>query len=322
MSVIAYSSPFIPAEWIAAHGLKPCRMVPEHGDGRDPASEGQCGFAAAVLDSVPSDAVALVLATTCDQMRRAADFAHRIPCPVFLFTMPATWQTAGARRLYQTELERLGRFLESRGGRIPAATHLAETLDTYDHRRAEILRLRPRHSARRHAELLTAFYQQGVNAALSHPSDDRPAADHGIPLMLVGGPLCRADWSVLDALEAAGGRVVLDATETGERTWPAPFEPRKRDEKPVDALVDAYFGSIPDVFRRPNGPLYEWIAERINRLGVRGLVLVRQRWCDLWIAETFRLRESIRVPLLALDLDGESSAHHRGRIEAFLEMLR
>ena len=36
----------------------------------------------------------------------------------FFFNLPATWQTAAARRLFHAELERLGRFLERLGGQM------------------------------------------------------------------------------------------------------------------------------------------------------------------------------------------------------------
>ena len=61
-----------------------------------------------------------------------------------------------------------------------------------------------------------------------------------------------ADYAFFDLVERAGGRVVLDATEGGERTLPRPFDPARLAADPFEELADAYFDAIPDAFRRPN----------------------------------------------------------------------
>lgn len=155
------------------------------------------------------------------------------------------------------------------------------------------------------------------------------SADDTVPLALVGGPLPPQDYGLLDLVERCGGRIVLDASETGQRTLPPPLRPRSswaalRDH-PLEELAAAYFLGIPDVFRRPNDRLYEWLAERIASRGVRGLLLRRYVWCDLWHAEWRRLAAWSPVPVLELDVaDQEQGLPGRtlGRIEAFLETLR
>ncbi len=319
-TLVVYTSPFVPPEWIAAHGLHPSRIVPDCENGKRPAPEGMCGLASAMLDAAPHDAAALILATTCDQMRRAAERDVPAGCQVFLLNVPATWQSASAARLYADELKRLGRFLESLGGRWGGPEALAEAMNVYDSWRERFRSVNPRLKTRRHAEFLDGFYRHGAGASLPETDDDPIGG--GVPLMLLGGPLCRSDWAILDALESAGGRVVLDGTETGERTWPAPFDKTQIRANAFDVLTQAYFGSIPDVFRRPNDVLYRWIDERVRETEIRGGILFRRRWCDLWIGESQRIREALGLPLLELDLDGDAKARARGRIEAYLEMLR
>jgi benzoyl-CoA reductase/2-hydroxyglutaryl-CoA dehydratase subunit BcrC/BadD/HgdB len=144
-------------------------------------------------------------------------------------------------------------------------------------------------------------------------------------LALVGGPLLESDRELLEAVENAGGRIVLDATEGGERTLPAPLDPERLEADPFDELVRVYFDSIPDVFRRPNDGLYDWLRQRIADRGVRGIIVRRHVWCDLWHAELPRLRQEMSLPLLDLDIaasDGGVMAAAAGRVEAFLEMLR
>ena len=85
------------------------------------------------------------------------------------------------------------------------------------------------------------------------------------------------------------------------------------------------FGAIPDVFRRPNDPLYTWLGREMTARHVRGILLRRYVWCDLWHAELHRLQTWSPVPLVEIDVaDDELSVTSRteGRIEALVEMLQ
>ncbi len=147
----------------------------------------------------------------------------------------------------------------------------------------------------------------------------------GLPLALVGGPLMAEDRSFLEMLEEAGGRIVLDASEGGERTLPATVDGRRLREDPLEELVRIYFDSIPDVFRRPNVRLYQWLGEHLKAHAARGIILRRYLFCDLWHAESHRLRQWSDVPVLDIDVTAGDQGESRrilGRIEAFLEMLR
>lgn len=123
MKTIIYTCPYVPAEWIAAHGLRPSRVIPGSVDsvfflaGR----EGVCpyvrGFIAEVTKNAQAGAV--VVTTVCDQMRRAFDIVTRkCELPAFLMNVPNTWQSPAAQELYTAELKRLGRFLIRQGGGV------------------------------------------------------------------------------------------------------------------------------------------------------------------------------------------------------------
>ena len=142
----------------------------------------------------------------------------------------------------------------------------------------------------------------------------------GVPIALVGGPVAQPDRSLLQLMDSLGAAVVLDGLEDGYRTKPAEFSLRGLDSDPMAVLADAYFGSIPSVFSRPNAGLYQWLKRELPSSGAKGVVLLRYVWCDLWHAEVSRLREWLKVPLLDIDLVGrEALARNRTRIEAFLE---
>jgi benzoyl-CoA reductase/2-hydroxyglutaryl-CoA dehydratase subunit BcrC/BadD/HgdB len=318
MNVVGYSSPFVPAEWIAAHGLQPCRLR-LHATER--LARGVCPYAAALIEAFlpmekgtgafcrngPPGAShrrclspfpsALILTTVCDQMRYAAAILEqRGGYPVFLMNVPSTWQTPAARQLYLDELRRLGRFLVRLGGHAPTDAELSREMLAEDRRRNENSR--------------------------------RPTAGGeftGIPLAILGGPLMENDEALFELVERAGGRVVLDATEDGQRTLARPFDRERLAANPLQELADAYFDAIPDAFRRPNTKLYEWLDREVAARQVRGIILRRYLWCDLWHAALAQLKQSSGVPVLEIDVgpdDVASPNRVQGRIEAFLETLR
>ena len=84
---------------------------------------------------------------------------------------------------------------------------------------------------------------------------------------------------------------MLDATE-GRRADPAaPLDPTRLAATRCEELGDAYFDGIPDVFRRPNDRLYEWLRRADCRRAACGASCLRRYvWCDLWHAELPRLR--------------------------------
>ncbi|MGA3267550.1 MAG: 2-hydroxyacyl-CoA dehydratase family protein [Verrucomicrobiota bacterium] len=210
------SSPWIPAEWVRAHQLEPRGLwfaenlrcgIPSISAGVCAWAEGVVRFAGAQPDS------AVVFTTACDQLRRGFDAATAHGgSGAFLFNLPAT-QTSAARQIYRAELERLGRFLLELGGRTPTPEVLRHEMLQADEARERLREAAPNASARSLAEAAARLFEQGVFSA---PSAFIPR--DCTPLALLGGPLSAPDWDLFDTIEAAGGRVVLNAMENGERS--------------------------------------------------------------------------------------------------------
>ena len=329
-----------------------------------------CPFVGALIDEVRTglQATAIVLTTTCDQMRYAAAALEQDgELPVFLLNVPSTWQTAAAQQLYRDELERLGRFLVRIGGAAPSPKQLADVMIEHDDARASLPLAGTVLTARQFAHALAdlrssrpVHFQNdtdesgatGVSPVPSgatgvspvpqsqHGQDVRSASrftndaprirekddktQSGVPLAIVGGPLLEKDLRILDLIEQAGGRVVLDATEGGERTLPDAFDRGRLADDPLAELARAYFGTIPDVFRRPNDSLFDWLGTAMSQRQAQGLLFHRYVWCDVWHAELPRVKERSSVPVLEIDEcdDDASLSRTGGRIEAFLELLR
>jgi benzoyl-CoA reductase/2-hydroxyglutaryl-CoA dehydratase subunit BcrC/BadD/HgdB len=349
MKTVVYNSPFVPPEWIAAHGLRPLRMRPRAASAAAaPALAGMCPLARAMLGEVISGGGdAAVFATTCDQMRRIAGLAAAGAAPVFLMNVPATWQTPAAARLYRDELRRLGRWLVEQGGAAPSREDLVCTLADWDGRRRRLRAALGTAAPAVAARLLDAYHRGEdvpdagpatysgwrvsrpatfVGATLVATGQEALRAEHDspprVPLALVGGPLMAGE-GVFETIDAAGGTVVLDATETGTRTLPPPLDARLLRDDPLMELVDAYFGGIPDAFRRPDDALHAYLARELAASGARGIVIWRYVWCDHWAAAVARLRDETNLPVLDLDLAGDDADASRlaGRLQAFMELF-
>jgi benzoyl-CoA reductase/2-hydroxyglutaryl-CoA dehydratase subunit BcrC/BadD/HgdB len=129
------------------------------------------------------------------------------------------------------------------------------------------------------------------------------------------------DRILLEVVQDCGGRIVLDATETGQRGACGPFDRRRLTEDPLMELAQAYF-HIPDASRRPNSELYQWLKEELARAGARGILFHHYVWCDKWRAEFTRLKEWAKLPMLRLDSEGHGEmdvVRVRNRVRAFLE---
>ena len=292
MKTIVYTCPYVPAEWIAAHGLRPQRLIPLPVEGAStiPRIEGLCPYARAFINDVAAcdDVGGIVVTTMCDQMRRAFDLlVRRVDVPAFLLNVPSTWQTVAAQRLYLDELKRLGRFLVRLGGHEPGKEDLARVM------------LDPAHG-------------NGVHGT-----------PYGVPLAIVGGPLMQRDRVLFDVIADCGGRIVLDATETGQRGLCGPFDRRRLADDPLMELAQTYF-RIPDASRRPNSELYRWLRDELAQAGARGIIFHHYVWCDKWRAEFTRLKEWTNLPALRLDSEGDvemGMARLRNRVRAFVETL-
>jgi hypothetical protein len=263
--------------------------------------------------------IAFVFATVCDQLRRAGDSVVRCTTvPTFLFNVPAAWQSPASHRLFRAELERFGRFLIGLEGCSPTASALESVLRSYDAARRWLRAAAPVTPACVHAEAIARFHWTGEAEA---GTAGKPGSEGGVPLALLGGPCTDG---ALARIERAGGRVVLDGSEAGERSLFPELPAGDWVGDPVAALAAAYLDHGVDAFLRPNTGLYAWLGGRLADRGARGIVLRAQVGCDLWRAEAQSLREAFDLPVLTIEPDEnpDCAARELTRLTAFVEMLR
>jgi len=330
------TSPWIPAEWVRAHGLEARGIwfAEKFRSDPPPLAAGVCAFAESVVrfaETQPESAV--VFTTACDQLRRGFEAAaFHGASRAFLFNLPAT-QTPVAGRIYRAELERLGQFLLALGGSAPTPERLRREMVQSDDARRRLREAAPAAAARSYAQAVARFHTDGSFSAPAVFDLTAPAS-----LALAGGPLNATDWNLFDTIEAAGGRVALNATLTGERSLcpvfnrsaglqPALAAASRQDASepaPLDELSAGYFENLTDVFQRPNTRLYAWLKPRLLARRVRGIVLWHFTGCDLWRAECQTLREVSGLPVLSLEADeaAGSSPRDANRLQAFVEMIK
>ncbi len=269
MMKVAYSSPFVPPEWIAAHDLRPV-WLPGIAPGATAARRGVCRCANLLVDPAleQTDVAALVLTTICDQMRYAAAYLEgNCQLPVFLLNVPSTWQGSEVRQLYREELSRLGRFCESLGGRAPSPEFLQLTIQRYEEARAAVRGNWPAVSDGHYAERLAELRNDGTWTCTTNDTLD---SDSGVPLALVGGPLLGDDFVFLEQVAAAGGRIVLDASEWGERTLPAPLDRACLASDPLAELCASILTKFPTRFVAPIPACTSGLASRSPRAAFVG----------------------------------------------------
>jgi benzoyl-CoA reductase/2-hydroxyglutaryl-CoA dehydratase subunit BcrC/BadD/HgdB len=326
MSVFC-TSPWIPPEWISAYGHEP-RGVWTVSRPRASAScsEGICAFANGCLEAAAArvEDDLFVFDSGCDQMRRAFDALAGHRQNAFLFNLPATGQSLAPRRIYRSELERLGRWLAERGGSVPDTPRLLQVIRQHRDARLQLAAAMEGYSARQCVQAVAHYYAHG---AVWVPGNFAPAPANSVPLALLGGHLPAGGGDPLDHMERCGGRIVLNATAAGERALGSEDEAEPAigsAEDAVEFLTRRYLENSIDIFHRPNSRFYQWLGPRLHARRVRGIVLWTQVNCDLWRAEAQAVREAFGRPVCLIEEEAAEGLSPRdaGRIEAFLELLR
>jgi benzoyl-CoA reductase/2-hydroxyglutaryl-CoA dehydratase subunit BcrC/BadD/HgdB len=334
---ILYECPFIPPEWIAAHGFAPCRVYPSiiH-QKMDRSPTGVCPYTRRLLNHFKNHrSAAVILTTTCDQIRHLSEqLESSISCPVFLLHVPKTWQTVNAFDYYRQELLRLGNFLKHLGGTTPSHLSLKEIMMAFHTARQSLLQHLEHLQGQNYCEVLNHFFSEGsgeiyrtgrwqIQESILESTRTSTTTKSLMPVAVVGSPLAPDDFALWNHMEKLGVPLSLDGTPTGECSLPGKFDPHLLKSDPSLALFDAYFYGIFAMFRRPNQEYFSWLKSKVAAKGIRGLILKYYAWCDTWHAEAQRLKESLDLPFLMIEAGDEScnNGHTLTRLEAFCETL-
>jgi benzoyl-CoA reductase/2-hydroxyglutaryl-CoA dehydratase subunit BcrC/BadD/HgdB len=143
----------------------------------------------------------------------------------------------------------------------------------------------------------------------------------GTPLMLLGGSF--HDTSIIDVIEKGGGRILLDDTLAGARSF---GDPITYSGDPIRSLSKYYLSKATGPYRLEYAARTGRVLDLVRMYDLRGCIHLVQKFCDPCLFELPLLVEDLKaagVPSLVLEIDDTaySAGQVTTRIEAFLEML-
>lgn len=285
MMSVWYNCPFVPAELIAACGLRPHRFDADAGDFCAAQTEGICfaveAFLAGLKKQTPPYAV--IFTTLCDQMRRAFDlYQANGGKNGFLLNVPVT-TGPDAISLFAEEIRQMEQFLHHLSG----------------------------HSAQ--------FDTINTDAPFSKYIKSQ---QHGrARIALIGGPVFACQLAALEHSLGNRGVIVLNAAENAVGQFRRPLNPEAMKTDPYLELAAAYLQTTPSIRTRPGHLFYQWLETQLQTTAVDGIILIRHPFCDHWRGVEYQLRQRPLPSVLAIEWNDSPQAAALSRLEAFLEML-
>jgi benzoyl-CoA reductase/2-hydroxyglutaryl-CoA dehydratase subunit BcrC/BadD/HgdB len=330
---------YVPEELFHAAGFTPAYIFhrpDDHGHARAHLPGFTCWVAGSALDQALAGELdhlaGMALAQTCDTMQGLTDLWQRNVghIPLFHFAMPAHLSGPAARVFLLAELEDLRQRVQAATGSALSDDDLRASIAVYNRTRAIVrdlygraVALDPRES---YGIVHDAFQQpkERFNAeAKDRIQDASPLLplSSAPPLLLVGPSL--ADPVLFDVIAEAGGRVVGDLLDLGERYFARDAD---EDGNPLEALADRLLALIPTPTKHhAERSRAAYLLSLVEARGARGVVFARQKFCDphgFDYAHLVRVLDEVGVPHLLVELEQASQAGQlRTRVEAFVEML-
>ena len=292
-----FSSPFIPPELISACGFEPVNKLQHTDNSNSNIIAGVCAFArnfahqACQIDQNDIQ----IFTTCCDQMRRIFELAKpKNPNNIFLFNMPATWQSKASFLLYKSELKRLINWLCNISGVNFSENSLELKAENYE-----------------------PIQTLSTNTTYTKAYKNIPK------IAFIAGCLLPQEKWIFNEIESSGCEITLNLTSSNyRRNLYSKID--KNLFSSFDSLCKLYFESIHDAFRRPDFKFQNWIKSKIKSELVDGVIFQHYIWCDTWQAQAVAFANSLEIPVLNLDCDSESILNRQRlvtRIQAFIEMI-
>jgi benzoyl-CoA reductase/2-hydroxyglutaryl-CoA dehydratase subunit BcrC/BadD/HgdB len=277
----------------------------------------------------------MVLSQTCDTMQGLTDLWQRNVANTHLlhFGMPLRLDGPCARRYLLAELRSLRERIQALTGR-PIPDHaVRESAAVYNHTRALVRQLYARAADLAPPDLyglVQAAFQtpkQTYNDHMAELLEQRTMPLNGgeggrRPQVLVVG-FALADPVLFDVMAQAGGRVVGDVLDLGERYFAVDMA---EDGDPLEALADRLLGLVPTPTKHhPQRTRAAHVVSLVRERRADGVIFARQKFCEPHGFDTVQLAhalDQVGVPHVLVELEQASQAGQlRTRVEAFIEML-
>lgn len=334
---LGFMNAYLPVELFHAAGFTPVLLLhrrEDHGQVKAHLPGFTCWVVRSVLDQALAGELeglaGVAFAQTCDAVQALADLWPRaVPqLPALYVAVPHHLAAPTARPYQLAELQRLRQQLEEMTGQAIGDEALQASIALYNRTRALLGRLYE--LAERlpppalHAALRAAFLmpQELYHPLLAQLLEQLPPPGPGSPrLVVVGSEL--ADPSLYQVIAEAGGRVVGDLLDLGQRHFAPPVA---ETGDPLQALADHALALLPSPTKyHPQRRRDAHLLETVRARRADGVIFARQKFCEPYGFDYVTLKAALDqagVPHLLVEL--EQTPHvgqMRTRVEAFLEMI-
>jgi len=351
MKTVGFLTAYVPEELFHAAGLTPVFIfhTPEDdGHARAHLPGFTCWIARSALDRALAGKldglVGMALAQTCDTMQGVADIWRRnvSHIPLFHFGMPLRLDSPSARQYLLAELWSLRERIQALTGYPISDDALWKSIAVYNRTRALVRCLYARAPVLAPSDLYAlvraAFrtpketYNEHMAQLLEQPMvlADLGSRGKSPRVLLAGSEL--ADPVLCDAITRAGGRVVGDILDLGERYFAidaatgAQREPTAPDQDPLKALANRLLALAPTPTKHHlRSDRAAHLLSLVQERSADGVIFARVKFCEPHGFDYAGMAHALAqagVPYLLVELEQASQAGQlRTRVEAFIEML-
>jgi len=343
--VVGFICSYIPEEILHAGGILPYRLSPtgctETSEADAYMSHLNCTFVRSCLQLALKGEYefldGIVLMNSCDHIRRLYDnwkslvgspYMHYLSVPHRLGEGPEGW--------YKDELTRFKESVEEAFSVKITEGSLANSIGTHNRIRGllrKIYGLRQREKPPlKGSEMMKVIvagfrspkedYEQLLERLLSELDKEEGIPDYRARLMLMGGACDNPDF--VEVIEDAGGLVVADTLCFGSRYL---WHTVETGADPISTLTRFYLNNPSCARMTGNQPeRWDFAKQMLQEFRADGIIVQRQRWCDLWGAEAFYVTDKMKelgIPFLLFEreywLSGKEQL--RTRVQALTEVI-
>ncbi len=343
--VIGCLDSYIPEEFIHAAGMIPLRILGSTAnvtlaDSYLPVFAGK--LARSILEQALRGDLAhlagVAISNSSDAVRMLYDlWGRHIPQQrAFLIDVPAILEGETNHRVFrQAMLEFKGELEKFAGKPLQPAT-LSRSIAVFNENRrllkdaASLLGASPpRLSAESYLDaLLSGFvltkekHNELLKQLLKSCRRDTPERTEDLTPLHVSGPIL-VDRSFLPLLRQCGATMVSEELGTGSRYF---WDEVDEAGEPVEALIERYWGKIPESYKTPMEPRWRHLLNRIERSKARGVIFVIEKYSDEDQYDYPVWRDRLRsrgIPSLLLDSELVlESEQVRTRVQTFVDIMK
>jgi benzoyl-CoA reductase/2-hydroxyglutaryl-CoA dehydratase subunit BcrC/BadD/HgdB len=279
----------------------------------------------------------IVSCNCCDQVRRLYDnIRYKTPFPYhYIMGVPGSVNET-TLDWFKYELSKFKVSIEKNFNTTIIDEKLGDTIRLYNNSRKllkEIYELRKQDSPPITGSDVLNIISAGIsiprnefNALLTQQLEEiktkESISDYKSRIMIIGSMLDEPEY--LQLIEELGGLVVTDSNCIGTRYF---WDMVDETSSPLDALGERYLSKIS--CPRMTGvhlKRAQYMMDMIKEFNVDGVIFQRMKFCAIWWAEIFMLRDKLKeegIPFLDLEreyvLSGAGAV--KTRVQTFIEIL-